>query len=279
MRSAGFALPLFLAAISGCAGNVTAGVGDAEATTTTSAVVVVERSAGANDGVRAEGSARFVRVSAPVSVDDALRAIGAALDLPARGTCASITSLSGGLASSEPAPFVELVDVGAVSLVANGVNTSLVPRQLPDVTDVVTGVVYARAVEAAGLPAGAHYSIHVAGSARLAPFDVEASAPGDPAAVVVGGEDVRGTLSADGPTVELSWTPDSSDDSLYVDVRPSGVRCVFGDVGHAAVPTVFFNDSGALVVHRLHREPLRAQGIDSGEIRFDFARSVAYVRR
>ena len=174
MRSVSLLAPLLLAAVSGCAGTVTAGVGDAEATTTTSAVVVVERTIGANDGVRAEGSARFVRVSAPVSIDDALRAIGAALDLPGRGACASITSLAGGLPSTEPPPFVELVDVGAVSLVANGVSTLLVPRQLPDVTDVVAGVVYARAAEAAVLPAGTRYSIHVAGSARLAPFDIEA---------------------------------------------------------------------------------------------------------
>jgi hypothetical protein len=40
---------------------------------------------------------------------------------------------------------------------------------------------------------------------------------------------------------------------------------------------MFLNESGSLVLHRLRRERLHALGIDSGEIRFDFARSVAYL--
>jgi hypothetical protein len=45
------------------------------------------------------------------------------------------------------------------------------------------------------------------------------------------------------------------------------------------VSTLFLDDAGTLVVHRLRREPLSARGIDSGEVRFDFARTIAYVRR
>jgi hypothetical protein len=273
-----YGLPFTLIAAAGCAGNATGSAGDAEAATTTSALVVIERTFGATEGARAEGSARFVRIAAGASVDDALRAIGAALELPGRGACASITSMAGGFARGEPAPFVELVDVGAVSLEAGGVETRLVPRQLPDVTDVVSGVVYARAAEPALLPAAARYSVHVAGGQDLGAFDVSATAPGDPSAVRIAGED-RGTVVASGPTVDLAWTPDASDDAVYVDVRPNGVRCVFGNTGRAAVSTVFLDDRGTLVVHRLHREPLHAAGIDSGEVRFDFARSVSYTRR
>jgi hypothetical protein len=253
--------------------------GDAEAATTTSAVVVIERSVGATEGSRAEGSARFVRIAAGASVDDALRAIGAALELPARGACASVSSLAGGIGRGEPAPVVELVDVGTVSIEAGGVETRLLPRQLPDITDVVSGVVYARAAEPALLPAATRYVLHVAGGQDLGGFDVSASAPGDPGAVHLSGEDSRGTLVAAGSTVDLTWTTDTSDDVIYVDVRPNGVRCVFGNTGHAAVSTLLLDDAGTLVVHRLHREPLRATGIDSGEVRFDFSRSVLYTRR
>jgi hypothetical protein len=279
MRLGWFALLPLLPAAVGCAGNVSGAGGDAEAATTTSAVVVVERTIDEADGSRAEGSARFVRVQAPASADDALRAIGAALELPARGACASVASLGGRSARSEPMAVVELIDVGAVSLEADGVRTHLSPRQLPDVTDVVSGVVYARATEPTLLPASTRYVVHVAGGQDLGPFHVTATAPGDPTAVRIAGENNQGTILATGPTVDLVWAPDVSDDLVYVDVRPNGVRCVFGNVGHAAVSTLFFDDTGTLVVHRLHREPLHAPGIDSGEIRFDFARVVPYTRR
>jgi len=279
MRRAALAILFTLPCAIGCAGNALGTAGDAEAATTTSALVVVERTVGATEGSRAEASARFVRITAGASVDDALRAIGADLELPARGACAGVTSLAGGFARSEPAPVVELVDVGAVSLEAGGVETRLLPRQLPDVTDVVSGVVYARAAEPGLLPAATHYIVHVAGGPDLGAFDVTATAPGDPSAVRITGEDDRGTLVASGPTVHLAWATDTSDDVVYVDVRPNGVRCVFANTGHAAVSTLYFDDAGALVVHRLHREPLRAPGIDSGEVRFDFARSVPYTRR
>src|SRR5580693_5851830 len=141
----------------GCAGNVSGVGGDAEVATTTSAVVV-ERAVDARVGSRAEGSARFVRITATGSLDDALRTIGAALELPPRGACATVASLAGRVARAGTTPVVELVDVGAVSLEANGVETRLVPRQLPDVTDVVSGVVYARAADPGLLPAAAHYT-------------------------------------------------------------------------------------------------------------------------
>src|SRR5580692_12918920 len=108
------ALPAPLPAVPatlGCAGAASGasdGV-DAEATTTTSAVVAVERTADSTEGSRAEASARFIRIVAPSSADDALRAIGASLDLPASGSCASITSLAG--APVTTAPVVELLDV------------------------------------------------------------------------------------------------------------------------------------------------------------------------
>jgi hypothetical protein len=277
MRISILALLPLLPATVGCAVSGTADGVDAEATTTTSAVVAVERSAGSTEGSRAEASARFIRVTSPSSADDALRAIGASIELPARGSCATIASLAD--APVAPSPVVELLDVGDVTLQADGAETRLSARQLPDVTDVVNGVVYARATDPSLLPAGTLYAVHVGGGHGLDPIDTTATAPGDPDDVRIAGEDAAGELIATGSTVDISWTPRGADDLVYVDVRPNGVRCVLEGSGHDSVSTMFFDDAGTLVVHRLHREAIAARGIDTGEVRFDFARTVAYVRR
>src|SRR6516164_907878 len=84
-------LPSLLALLAaGCEGTISAaGAGDAEATTT-HAVVVVERTADSTSAPRVEVSARFARFAASSPAGDALRAIGAALELPARGACAPL---------------------------------------------------------------------------------------------------------------------------------------------------------------------------------------------
>jgi hypothetical protein len=194
------------------------------------------------------------------------------------GTCANLAALASAPLRRDPVPVVELVDVGAVWLEADGVATHLLPRQLPDITDVVSGVVYARAAEPALLPAETGYVIHVAGGRDLAAFQVSAKAPEDPSAVRIAGENGQGVVTLTGPTLDLTWTADSSNDLFYVDARPDGFRCVFDNVGHGALSTGFLGNAGTVVVHRLHREALRSPGVDSGEVRFDFARAVGYVR-
>ena len=272
----------------GCTGNVSspAGPGDAEASTT-SAVIIIERSVDVTAGTRAETSARFVRVPARSSTRDALRTIGAAVDLPAPATCASIAALANRLSPGQTAPVVELTDVGAVSLEANGHETHLIPRQLPDVTDVVSGIVYARAAEPAVFPTSARYVVHVAGGADVDPFDVSATAPADPSDVHIVGEDgAAGLVVATGAPIELAWTADGTDDLLYLDVQPAAFRCALpeapslsDDRAHATVPASLDDEAGTLVIHRVHREALVARGVTSGEVRFDFSRSVPYVRR
>jgi hypothetical protein len=270
--------PMLGAAI-GCAAPA-ADAQDADTATTTSAVVVVERATDSTEGMRAEASARFIRMTASASAASALRSVGAGLDLPVAGGCAAIGSLGTSATDRPVAPAAELLDVGTVSLEANGVATRLLPRQLPDVTDVVSGVVYARAADATLFPASTVYVVHIAGGGGMDGIDLPVSAPADPANVRVADQGVEGgvvTISAAGAVV-LEWADDGSGDDLYVDVTPSAVRCLL-DAGHGSVPASFFDDAGTLSVHRLHREPLRSRGIDTGEIRFDFARSVGYVRR
>jgi hypothetical protein len=278
-------LPL-VSTVMGCAGAMSGSTegADAETGTTTSAIVAVERTADSTEGSRAQASARFIRVTAPSSATDGLRAIGAALDLPAVGSCASMAALVS--SSVVQAPVVELLDVGEVTLLAGGVETRLSARQLPDVTDVVSGVVYARATDPSLLPAATTYVVRVAGGHGLDPIEVTAVAPGDPDDVHIAGEDVPGALTATGSAIDLSWSSSSSasaelsEDVIYVDIRPNGVRCVLdSSAGRGSVSTVFLDDAGTLGVHRLRREALSTRGIDSGEVRFDFARTVAYVRR
>jgi hypothetical protein len=272
----------------GCTGAVSdpAVPGDAEPSMT-SAIVIVERTIDPTGGPRAEASARFVRVSATSSTREALRAIGAAVDIPAAGTCVTLANLAGATAPATAAPSVELVDVGAVSLEVSGRETRLVPRQLPDVTDVVTGVVYARAADPALFPSTSRYLVHVAGGPDIEPFEVTATAPADPSDVHVTGEDAAsGLVLPVGAPVDIAWTADTTDDALYVDVQPAAVRCVLDGGQHTAdaparanLPASLIDEAGTIVVHRVHREPLAARGLEGGEVRFDFSRSVAYQRR
>jgi hypothetical protein len=272
----------------GCEGAISgAGAGDAEATTT-HALVVVERTVDSASVPRVQASARFARFAASSGTDDAMRAIGAAIELPTRGACAPLGASSGEVGGDESAPIVELVDVGSVSIEADGVDTHLGARQLPDVTDVVSGVVYARTADPTVFPPSTRYVVHVghtAGPPGLAPFDVEGSAPADPNDVHVAGEPPAGGVLSVTGAVDVSWAPDASGDTVYVDVQPAGVRCTLGDgsadadAARATLPVSLLGAEGTLLVHRLHREVVRAASIAGGEVRFDFARSVAYARR
>jgi len=302
-----FSLFCAVAPALGCAGTVSGAPGTADAEIpTTHAVILVERTLDPTEGSRAEASARFVRAAAS-STAGALQTIGASLDLPPAGSCASVTSLvaggAGALADGVERALIELADVGSVSIdTGDALGARLAPRRLPDVTDVVSGVVYARAADPSLFPAGVPYLVHVSGGPDLDPIDTSATAPADPADVHVVGEDGRGgaELASGGP-IDLDWPAGpSSGDTLYVDVRPSGgsgVRCVLapesdvaGDAsdspaaGHASLPAAsLFDEHGAftegtLVIHRVHRESFRARGLESGEVRFDFARSLVYKR-
>jgi hypothetical protein len=288
--------------VTGCTGAVSGaqGAGDAD-TMVTHAVVLIERTvdvadtrpgtpaAQATPATRAAASARFARVAGGVSAGDTLRAIGAALELPARGSCASIRPVEPGTAPAEPVPFVELLDVGRVSVEASGAVTALMPRQLPYVTDVVTGTVYARAAEPAVLPAGGAYRVHVAGTRDFPAFDVSATAPADPGDVSIAQEGCPGCsvkVAAGEATVDFAW-PRAATDLVYVEIQPAAVRCTLdeGPPGAAAglargsIASALLDEAGSLVVHRLQAAPFQVRGIDDGELRFDFARVIAYVKR
>ncbi len=94
--------------------------------------------------------------------------------------------------------------------------------------------------------------------------------------------DVRVATTSAG--LELGWdTSDDPRDVVYVDVTSASTlvaRCSSADTGRFVVPgaSVAALDDGLVSVHRVHREPFRARGVDPGEVRFDLARVVAFKR-
>ncbi|WP_394828464.1 hypothetical protein [Pendulispora albinea] len=329
------AAPFVGAVTMGCSANLAASSeqADAEASTVT-AVVTVERtalstSAGGrpeapgSEAARSDIIARFVR--ARPGDEDALRIVGAAIDLPAVGTCARL-SAAGSPSAKMARRSVELLNVGALSVelsppspgspgssgfagdrdradLGRDSQTKLLPRHLPDVVDVVSGVVYTARAEGDAFPPRGRYVFRAAGAPEqdIAPFTVEATAKGEPLDVRVADQPIAHREHRDpGPVVfapndpvDVTWTPSpdasAEDDLLYIDVsaRPAGaatVRCTFGDSGRATLtPSVFVNagagDEGTLAIHKVHRESFRAKGIDSGVLRFDFARVTSFRRQ
>ncbi len=287
-------------ASAGCSANLVSpsadGTADAEASTV-AAIVTVDRTAGSsteNSGGRSDIIARFVRSHAGTVDDDALRMVGAAIDLPPAGACTRLPSANTS-APTKPGRSVELVNVGAVSVELSGVSSlsPLLPRHMPDVADVVSGVVYTARGDGDAFPARGRYVVHVAGAPEqdIAPFSVEATARGDLGDVRVADQAMlrrsEPLAIAAGDTTEITWTPSnegSDDDLVYIEVaaRPTGtatIRCSFADVGRATLPaSTFAGDEGTLSVHRVHRETFHAKGVDSGVLRFDFARSASFRR-
>ncbi len=261
---------------------------DAEAATTTAtAVVVVERTTGPGDALRGDTViARFVRVRQGSVDDQALRIAGAAWDVPAAGTCVAAAQ-----DAAQPAlqpRSVDLLDVGVLTTTTLDVSynaaksTVLLPRSMPDPTGVVSGVFYsARSAEV--FTPTARLQLHTSGGPDMPEgFRVDVASPHDIGDVrVSSGPDRAGAL-------DIGWDVDpvarASNDLVYVDVIGQSsrlvARCGALDVGQLSIPATSLGaiDEGTVSVHRLHRESFRAKGIEPGEIRFDLARVVSFHR-
>ena len=267
----------------GCSLTTTPDAPDAaEATSSTAtAVVVIERTTGPGDAVRADAViARFVRVHQGTVDDQALRIAGAAWDLPAVGTCSSTQQTQAALQPRS----VDLLDVGVLTLGDRDVpgsakNTVLLPRTMFDPTGGVSGVFYsARSTEA--FTPSSRLQLHTSGGPDLPEgFLVNVASPRDVA-------DVR-VAAGISSSLDVAWEATEADDArdvVYVDVlAPSArlvARCTTLDVGHLVISGTSLGtlEEGQLSVHRLHRESFRSKGIEPGEIRFDVARVVSFHR-
>lgn len=277
-------LPLFLitavssSSLVACvgAGPDTSTDSGTETSSTATAIVVIERTAGPGDAVRGDAiTARFVRVKQGLVDDPALRMAGVAEDLPGLGTC---------FAPSEATPVlqglgVELLDVGQIVLTSEDAKSSavLLPRSMPDPAGVVSGVIYSSR-SADVFNAGSGVSLRALGGADLVEgFSLSVTAPSDVT-------DVQVTSVPSG--LDVSWDAEGADphDLVYVDVLSPAprvvTRCTSIDGGRLLVPQSLIAgvDEGQIAVHRLHKESFKAKGIEPGEVRFDVAKVVTFRR-
>jgi len=261
----------------GCAADV---VGDPETAQTevTHAVVVIERSASADEpeAVKAEAFAGFLSLPAELEPSAVLPSAGLSLDLPATGTCkdtdADPTAVpAAGLARAE------LLDAGEVTLVAGGVVTTLAPRAFPSAADGISGVVYTTRDRAAEpLPAASRYTVATSGSAALEPISVELPAPSALTAVTVMGAPLRDGATVQGArALELRWDAGAAGDIVYVTLETddASTLCAFrDDSGRGTVPPSALPPAGSasFTIHRLRATPFSSFRLGRGELRFDF---------
>jgi hypothetical protein len=295
MRALSPALPLLagLAGLAGCSANVSASADAVDAESSpAAAVIVVERTTG--DSPRGDAVARFVRGRSGPLDEEAMRWLGLDLELPAAGACARTAPE----VPSMPAGGLRLLDVGRVTLTAeplvagSDVQTmELVRRRVPDVVDVVSGVVYT--ASSLDLPSHGSFEVSVVGDPELAALRAQAEFEGEPSDVRLDGQDASNGavfVSTDAP-VDLAWDASSARadaDLVYVDVsvpeaaarKAFVTRCTLADTGHASLPASAFGDAdGSLSVHRMHRSTFRAPGVERGELRLDFAREIVFAVR
>ncbi len=258
----------------------------------THALIEIQRSrtissdeAAGDQAVRAEALAGFMQVPAALDVGTARVLFGLELGLPEMGQCVTRALVHEGdqpVATDEP---LELLDVGDVSLVADGRSTTLAPRAFPTITDLVSGVVYTtRDLSAEPLPAGVQYAVRTAGGAVSA-VDLVGNAPPELAGVTVGGVPLAEVtnLSPTAP-IDLTWTVGEAGDVVYVELSADGTDpsiCAFqDDYGVGSIPAGAFAGSGPgrVSVHRFRGREFASDDIESGELRFDFelAANVTY---
>jgi hypothetical protein len=272
------------------------------------ALVSVERVVGSDETVHTNAVARFIKMRDGSLDDETLRMLGATLDLPPVGSCDVGDGAETPLEEHGP-HAVELLGVGNLAMEAGGASAMLEPRALPDIVDLVTGVLYSTRGETLdALPSKGSYILRSTGSSpsvdaehSVGGFAIAAMAPGEPGELRVDGDDSSSIALRAGGDSSLSWKAEAdSDDAIYVEVVRAGddgatgrVRCQFADRGTATIPAAAFvtggseASHGSLVVHRVHREVFQVpadpaggrMGIDSGVVRFDFARTIDFTRR
>ena len=256
---------------------------DTGSTSSTHALITIERSSTENsaEAPRAAAFAGFVRTPPEVDAGAMLRLAGFGLDLPAIGQCAEPSRSPAIKMPLSPLARVEFLDAGDVTLRTASTSALLATRALPAVTDLIAGVVYTTRDRAADpLPPAANYTVSTSGGVLRA-FNVNASAPPVLSDVTLA-DTAFAELSTVSPRKELSlsWARGQSGDTVYVELTThdgsATTRCTFrDDAGVGSVPAGAFAGSGAgeVSLHRVHSEPFASGSVDAGEVRFDFEQS------
>ena len=234
-----------------------------EEATQTAALVHLERQEGSSHVV-----ARYVRAARVTP--EAVRATGGTFELPALGQCSPLDAH----ATGQVAP-VELVAAGTTTLLQGESVVDLVPRSVPDMSDLVSGFVYSKTADLAAGPA----TLLLAGTTE--PIAIEL-----PAALTnVAVEGQRSALDLEGASsaVHVTWdTAAASHESLVVaDVHgaPIATRCTLEDTGAGELDRSLFGAQGTLVLRRLvhvelEREPFQRVVVDS-----ETSRTLPYLDR
>ncbi len=285
---------LALAAVAYSAAACSASVGSdtgesSEDVGVTRGLVRIERSTTLEpDGARAYALARFANVSS-ANPDRVLELLQLTDALPDVGQCYEAD------AESQPALSglgrVELLEAGDVTIAAADRATLLAPRAFPTVKDLVSGVVYSTRDQAADpLPAAASYRVTSSGSALLPPLDITADAPLSPSGVRMDGLSLVEAGAVDlNRSVQVAWEPGDDLDPEYRDLivfeltdGVSTLLCGFDDLaGHGTVPQSVLQNStlalqdgrssdASVALHRVRSVGFTSDGLDEGEIRFDF---------
>jgi hypothetical protein len=237
---------------------------------------------------RAIATARIIRTpSAPLD-ETSLHMAGVTLPLPSPNHCVSLEELRRpNLDQRRARQALQLLDIGAIVLENQGTISALNARPIPDVTGLISGVLYTLQLNSESLPTTGSYTVLFEAKSRQedSPIVLRAEAPGYPLGLKVAETELaRGaaTLVTGGP-LSFQWLPGRPEDLIYIDIMPkavagsanstAGVRCSFQDMGQATIPpwTNDQLDESTVLVHRLHRERYQPKGFAAAELRFDQA--------
>ena len=254
-------------ASTGCAVDAPDEALESSSASQSAALVHLERQDGSSHVV-----ARYVRAAQVTA--EALRATGGAFELPALGQC---SPLEGHAAGAAPLLPVELVAAGNTSLLQAGTTIELVPRSVPDVSDLVSGFVYSKT---AALQPGAA-SVVLAGVAEPIAIEIPPSLE----SLTIDGVGTAGAaleLDATNGAIRIGWSaPGESTERLVVaDVHgaQSAVRCTLEDTGSGELDGAWFGARGTLVLRRvvhleLERDPFQRIVVDA-----ETSRTLSYTR-
>ena len=277
------ALVLGLPLLGACSVDTDGSVADAGGST--SALVAVERSTSAdpNAGSRAGAFAGFVHVPSGADPTTVMTLVGLRRALPEPGSCSVDSTSYDPNVSLASMGRVELLDAGDIEVEALGAASTLEPRAFPTVTDFVSGVVYTtRDQSAEPLPAETSYTVRGSGSEGIGPFVSTHQAPKMVSGVTVGGIPLAELSSvALGAPIDITWDPDEASDLIYVELvgadGAAATLCAFSDNGIGTITPGHFEATGLgeISVHRVRVMELRGEGLDHGELRFDFELTAA----
>lgn len=276
---------------------------DATETGETHGFLRVERTLLAGpEGRQLEGraAATFLRSVSPEAGRPlvAARLVGALIDVPREAGCSPRLPAEPALALRTLSP-VDLVPAGELSITSDEITTALAARAYPDVAHLVSGIVYTSpdiVHDVQGSSGVLHF--RASGSAAVAPFQAEATAPPALELLSVGGTTVDAAeislpARAESSAADLAivWTPSeltnepSEADGEFVEITTADgtfLRCTPSPSlpGRVDLPADLWASAQTgttnVVLHRVRTRNFQAPGLASGTVQIDTATAVSF---